>query len=111
MLACKFVRVACLLQSAHEVQLSCLQITLELEVDHLIKIAEKAGQAIMNIYNGDATKWDVDHKSDDSPLTRADKEANQIICDALKEWTPHIPIISEEEKVAAHSTRQVKACI
>ena len=85
-----------------------VQITVDLDVDYLISIAEKAGQAIMEIYDGDAANWEVDHKADDSPLTRADKEANRIICDALMEWTPHIPIISEENKVAPFATRQVR---
>lgn len=85
---------------------SSVQISTDLDVDYLISIAEKAGQAIMDIYKGDAANWDVDHKADDSPLTRADKEANKIICDALMDWTPHIPIISEENKVAPFLTRQ-----
>jgi 3'(2'), 5'-bisphosphate nucleotidase len=86
----------------------CLpQICIDLDVDKLVDIAQRAGAAIMDIYNGDAANWDVDHKADDSPLTRADREANRIICDALQDWTPHIPIISEENKVAPYSTRQV----
>lgn len=87
-----------------------MQINMALDVNYLISIAEKAGQAIMTIYNGDASKWDVDHKADDSPLTRADREANKIICDALTDWTPHIPIISEENTPASYSVRQVRAC-
>lgn len=82
-----------------------LQIEQELDVNKLIAIAEKAGKAIMAVYEGD--DWDVDHKADDSPLTRADREANQIICDALMEWTPHIPIISEENKLVPYSIRKV----
>lgn len=30
-----------------------------------------------------AESWNVERKSDDSPLTRADKEANAVICDGL----------------------------
>eukprot|EP00892_Ulva_mutabilis_P001875 jgi/Ulvmu1/11689/UM008_0099.1 len=76
----------------------------DLDVNRLIVIAEEAGKAIMKVYEGD--NWDVDHKADDSPLTRADREANQIICDALMEWTPHIPIISEENKLVPYSIRK-----
>lgn len=71
----------------------------------MIAIAEQAGKAIMTIYESDS--WDVDHKADDSPLTRADREANRIICEALQEWTPHIPIISEENKLVPYNIRKV----
>lgn len=30
-----------------------------------------------------AESWDVEHKADDSPLTRADREANAVICEGL----------------------------
>ena len=88
--------------------LMLLQIHNDLSIDRLVGIAEQAGKAIMDIFHGDADKWDVDHKADNSPLTRADREANTIICDALSAWTPHIPIISEELTVAPYSTRQVQ---
>lgn len=81
---------------------------MELDINRLAEIAGRAGEAIMEIYHGDEGKWDVDHKADDSPLTKADREANRIICEALVEWTPHIPIISEENKLASYATRQVR---
>lgn len=46
-------------------------------------------------------------KSDDSPLTKADTAANQIICHALQLISPYIPIISEENKVQPYSVRKV----
>lgn len=88
-----------------ETSRTCLQLVADLDVDHVIAIAERAGRAIMDIYEGD--NWDVDHKADNSPLTRADREANKIICDALQEWTPHIPIISEENKLVPYDIRKV----
>ncbi len=30
-----------------------------------------------------AEAWGVEHKADASPLTRADKDANAVICDGL----------------------------
>lgn len=30
-----------------------------------------------------AESWDVERKADDSPLTRADREANAVICEGL----------------------------
>jgi 3'(2'), 5'-bisphosphate nucleotidase len=50
--------------------------------------------------------WDVQAKSDDSPLTRADKEANAVICDGLARIAAHIPIVSEENRAVSHTTRQ-----
>mgnify|MGYP001807738137 CR=1 FL=1 len=50
-------------------------------------------------------------KSDASPLTRADREANAIICQALQNISPHIPIISEENKLTPHAVRQVSASV
>jgi 3'-phosphoadenosine 5'-phosphosulfate (PAPS) 3'-phosphatase len=84
---------------------------MSLDIGYLISVAERAGHAIMAIYEGDASNWDVNHKEDNSPLTRADKEANKIICDALIEWTPHIPIISEENSNESYFVRKVQPCL
>ena len=66
----------------------------ELEVAK--KAAMLAGKKIMEIYeSGD---FDVEHKSDDSPLTKADKAANKIIVEMIKEVFPKHAILSEEEK-------------
>jgi 3'-phosphoadenosine 5'-phosphosulfate (PAPS) 3'-phosphatase len=53
--------------------------------------------------------WDVVTKSDESPLTKADLEANAIICNELAKLTPHIPIVSEENKQVPYSLRQASA--
>jgi len=58
------------------------------------KIAVEAGQAILDIYQQD--DFDVQFKSDQSPLTRADLASHKIINEALKKITPEIPILSEE---------------
>jgi hypothetical protein len=84
--------------------------------------------------------WQVEQKADTSPLTRADREANTIICDGLARiggcaspscyycaahiqapsltWVPacllpaapHIPIVSEENRQVSHDTRKVGGC-
>jgi len=56
-------------------------------------IAVLAGEKALQLRNGGLK---VDRKADDSPVTNADIAANKIICDALQELTPYIPIISEE---------------
>jgi 3'(2'), 5'-bisphosphate nucleotidase len=57
-------------------------------------IAEEAGQAILDIYQQD--DFEVQTKSDQSPLTKADLASHHIITKALKKLTPKIPILSEE---------------
>lgn len=66
------------------------------ELEIAKKAAILAGQKIMDIYNsGD---FDIEIKSDNSPLTLADKAANRIIVDMLREAFPEYAILSEEEK-------------
>ena len=48
----------------------------------------------MEVYKKDSFQLDI--KSDGSPVTEADNNANDIIVKALQEITPQIPIISEE---------------
>lgn len=69
----------------------------------MIRIAEAAGAAILKVYEG---KIEVEYKEDASPLTLADKEANAVICAGLKEVAPHVPIVSEENKVEEYSVRK-----
>ena len=50
----------------------------------------------MEVYNSD--DFGVEIKGDDSPLTKADKAANDVIEKRLIELYPDIPILSEEGK-------------
>ncbi len=59
------------------------------------ELALKSGKKIMEIYN---TDFEVYNKEDESPLTMADKEANEIIVSKLKEKYPQYSILSEESK-------------
>ena len=56
-------------------------------------IALEAGDAIMAVYSRDFT---VEEKEDKSPLTEADKAANEIIEAALHALPEGIPVLSEE---------------
>lgn len=82
----------------------------EIQVDDVVQVAEQAGKKILEIYEGEKESWNVEHKDDNSPLTRADKEANRIICDALLKLGPHIPIISEENRLMGYETRKNFQC-
>lgn len=66
-----------------------------------IKASLKAGKAIMQVYD---TGFDVVYKDDKSPLTEADKQANDIINSYL--IPTKIPIISEENKQTDFSIRK-----
>ena len=66
-----------------------------------IKAAILAGSEIMKVY---ATDFSVEHKGDDSPLTLADKNANDVINSFLLKT--NIPIISEENKQADYAIRR-----
>ncbi len=68
-------------------------------------IARRAGVAILDIYDN-PDEFGVETKADDSPLTRADRKANQIICDALEQLDPKFPIISEENKAIPYEERR-----
>lgn len=66
-----------------------------------VQAAIKAGAEILKVYE---TNFNVEHKSDNSPLTQADKNANEVINTFLK--TTGIPIISEENKQLDYSERR-----
>jgi 3'(2'), 5'-bisphosphate nucleotidase len=66
-----------------------------------MEAAINAGSAIMEIYADD---FDVELKSDNSPLTIADKNANTVINAFLT--TTDLPIISEENKQIAFEDRK-----
>jgi len=71
-----------------------------------IAAAIAGGKEIMSVYN---TSFAVEQKEDDSPLTQADKNANEVINSFLTD-TP-IPIISEENKQTDYTERKTwKQC-
>ena len=71
-------------------------------IEKLIKISKNAGDAIMDIYE---SEFDVNFKSDQSPLTKADILSNKIICQSLKKITPDVPILSEESSSIPYRER------
>jgi 3'(2'), 5'-bisphosphate nucleotidase len=72
-------------------------------LESVIAIAKAAGTAIMQVY---ATDFSVEKKDDNSPLTEADLAAHHVIVSALKQLTPHIPILSEESEGIDEETRK-----
>jgi 3'(2'), 5'-bisphosphate nucleotidase len=58
-----------------------------------IQASMEAGQAILDVYRSD---FEVEYKTDSSPLTMADKRSHEVIVKHLDEFD--IPILSEEGK-------------
>ena len=61
-------------------------------INKAIITALEAGKAILDMYN---TDFSVKYKTDNSPLTRADKEAHLVIGKRLLECEPVFPVLSE----------------
>lgn len=75
----------------------------KVEITKIIEIAKLAGEEILKIY---AQDFEVFDKADESPLTQADKNANDIIIENLVKFYPDIPYISEEVKNLDYSERK-----
>ena len=69
------------------------------------EIAIAAGNEILDVYNSDQAIA-VSTKSDDSPLTDADRRAHILIVDRLSNLTPDIPLLSEESNAIDYGLRK-----
>ncbi len=65
----------------------------EKEVEMMIKAAKTAQEWILKVYH---TDFSVENKSDDSPVTSADKGADKIIRDILSKAFPDYGFLTEE---------------
>lgn len=76
-----------------------MRTTAELKALHteLLGIVRDAGQCVMEVY---ATDFEVTDKSDNSPVTLADRKADDLIVARLKALTPDVFIVSEESTEA-----------
>jgi len=75
----------------------------QIDVQDIVTIAKEAGDAIMQVYRQD---FEVEYKQDSSPLTLADKKANDIIKDGLNKLPFNLPILSEEGKEIPYKVRK-----
>ncbi|MBP3420083.1 MAG: 3'(2'),5'-bisphosphate nucleotidase CysQ [Marinifilaceae bacterium] len=69
-----------------------------------VKAALSAGEEILKIYNNPTEDFGIERKSDNSPLTKADKASHKIIMEALN--PTNIPILSEEGAKIPYSERK-----
>jgi len=74
-----------------------------INLNEIVALARAAGDAIMEIYD---TDFEVEEKSDKSPLTAADMAPHNTIVAGLERLTPEIPILSEESAKIPYETRR-----
>lgn len=72
-------------------------------LDDALALAQRAGRAILEVYESD---FAVTHKDDDSPLTQADLAAHRLIVQGLAQLAPTLPVLSEEAADIPHATRR-----
>jgi 3'(2'), 5'-bisphosphate nucleotidase len=72
--------------------------------EEIFKIIKKAGNEILKVYSGN--DFQVETKSDKTPLTLADKKSNDVIVKSLIELFPEVPILSEESKKTPYHERK-----
>lgn len=77
----------------------------KIDFDQLLKLciqaAFDAGNEILSFYN---TSYDIELKSDNSPLTNADKAAHNVIAKILEKT--NIPVLSEEGTIIPYEIRK-----
>lgn len=69
----------------------------------LLEAARRAGAKILEIY---ARDFEVEYKGDQSPLTEADKAANEVLMEFLRGSHAEIPVISEENREIPYDERR-----
>jgi len=74
-----------------------------MQIEKVCDIARQAGEAILDIYNGE---FEVEFKEDKSPLTAADKASHEVIVTGLRREFPDLPILSEEAAAVPYEERQ-----
>jgi 3'(2'), 5'-bisphosphate nucleotidase len=75
-------------------------------LDGVRAIAIEAGRRILDVYERD---FDVAAKADGSPLTAADRAAQDVIAAGLGRLAPDVPLLSEESAMVAFEERRAWA--
>lgn len=69
------------------------------ELETILAIAREAAAVVMRVY---ATSFSVEMKGPNDPVTRADREANTLICERLAALFPEAAIVAEESAPDDH---------
>ena len=75
------------------------------KLEEIINLMHKANKAIIEIYNKSIIE--VESKSNQTPVTKADLAANKILTDGLKKLFPLIPIVSEEDENSFNNSKKL----
>ena len=67
-----------------------------------LAISRQAGKCIVDVYGSD---YDVDFKSDNTPVTTADLAAHHVIIKQLQLLSPCLPVLSEESDGISYEER------
>lgn len=81
----------------------------EIDIETIIEIISGANKIVLDLYdNYNLEKNDINlsYKSDNSPVTEADKKASNFICGELQKNYPDIPIICEETEQVNYNDRK-----
>lgn len=73
-------------------------------LDALVPLIREAGEAVMAVY---ATDFAVSGKADDSPVTEADRRAEDIITAGLQRLAPDVPVVGEEAEAEGRAPTAV----
>ena len=73
-------------------------------VQQINSLLAKAGDAIVEVYK--SRDFAAETKSDNSPVTRADKASSRILNKGLKKLFPEIPVLDEETSIPAFEIRR-----
>jgi 3'(2'), 5'-bisphosphate nucleotidase len=74
------------------------------QLQAIIALASEAGEAILSVYG--EKDFGITLKSGQSPLTRADMAAHDVIVAGLGAITPGLPVLSEESKAVPYQERR-----
>lgn len=69
-------------------------------------ITRRAGEAILEVYRDE---FAVASKEDNTPLTEADLASHEVIVGGLRELTPNVPVLSEEDADISYGERSTWA--
>lgn len=84
--------------------LECLPNAPRSDVKLALHAAQAAGAAIMTCYQS-KDLGPVHFKTDQSPLTEADRRSHEAVISILQEFRPDIPVLSEESRMVPHAER------
>ncbi len=76
-----------------------MEITADAELEAMIDIARSASVRVAELHQEHrSNRFEVELKDADEPVTRADREVNELICEALAARFPSAAIVAEESR-------------